>query len=176
MLLSVLNRSWGLEWALGLVGESSTAWGRANNYRKLTVWSWSLVRSSGLELSSCLTSLLILTCGWKPIKIKAHPWVETRHQFRLLFYNMQTAYFCRLEISPFCYSLFWLYWLPQLDIWAKFLCVAETWRPMWRNAGLIQAGIWTLTEQQSCFTIHGKWEESCAVWGCGNHGRYKAKI
>ena len=62
VILSALHKLLNLKGALAL---------RKNNYReKLTVWSWSLVLSSGLELSSCLTSLLILTCRWNQRTLK----------------------------------------------------------------------------------------------------------
>ena len=72
----------GYEWKEAVSGKKSksryvwtgpktqTAWKRVNYRGKLTVWSWSLVRSSGFELSSCLTSLLIITCWWNQRKSK----------------------------------------------------------------------------------------------------------
>ena len=52
-------------------GQRHTRHENNGNYReKLTVWSWSLVRSSGLEFRSCLTSLLIITCWWNQRKSK----------------------------------------------------------------------------------------------------------
>ena len=62
-----------------------TAWKRVNYRGKLTVWSWSLVRSSGFELSSCLTSLLIITCWWNQRKSKPIRAWKPVTKFYLLF-------------------------------------------------------------------------------------------